>query len=776
MASCSSPPKKRPKLSLKFMRKDRRPVTDDDAVSQREGSARVRRNSAPNGQSSSTSSSVTTDPLSTQTPSSKEHQLEVSVRCPPPPFAGLQNLGNTCYLNSVLQALRFCPGFCPGLDRLVGAWERVTEQTRVEEGGGDEDPLTRCGQEMHFVLHLKKLYDKMSAKEADYISSPSSDTTISLSPDEVLETVRDLNPMFQGFLQHDSQELLCCLLSYVLDACQKLKKQLVKLRPPSPLLGQSHRAACIHSRDRDSPRSYAVPESGPCVRGGQEELVALAEDCRGTVKMENMTGMPRRNGKLDVNSSVCDQEAYTVTGEGDRCGDMKNGKATPRGRARNASNDSVMNSTTKSLSLDGKTNGNMVNGFNHSSPDSSETTKVCNQVHNASGKKKRLGKFRMAPSQQTLFDAFTSHKKEVLPPNGLRKDLENGTNGQGNGVDGKTNGLSESCELVDHGQTIHPGQTNESNKTKAQSAQPFPGSNSGDFTEPKMMPSRQSMVVVSQESPSGPPETGEMDEPTSWAKTTERDLEVIRGLFQGALLLRTRCNECENYSERREEFQDISLPVRSIPRCTRDEEDAGVPGVSPVDLSLSWAISEFACVERLTDDNKYFCEHCHHHAEAERSMLFGELPPVLTIHLKRFSALSGFLTADSTVSKVNDHLATPLSLCLSQWCAKQCQQLHCQYNLCAVVMHSGVSSSSGHYITYVRIPDCPLESYETADPGIGANSESSQPRWGKFDDEKVSLLTQQELAASVLHPVSGSGSAATPYLLFYRQVQEPDID
>ena len=126
--------------------------------------------------------------------------------------------------------------------------------------------------------------------------------------------------------------------------------------------------------------------------------------------------------------------------------------------------------------------------------------------------------------------------------------------------------------------------------------------------------------------------------------------------------------------------------------------------------------------------------------------------------------------------KVNDHLATPLWLRLSQWCAKQCRQLNSVYGLCAVVMHSGVSSSSGHYISYVQIPGWPGARGQGGpgdQPGPGGR-DWGDPRWGKFDDEKVCLLSQQEMAASVLHPVSSSGSAATPYLLFYRRVEEAD--
>lgn len=35
----------------------------------------------------------------------------------------------------------------------------------------------------------------------------------------------------------------------------------------------------------------------------------------------------------------------------------------------------------------------------------------------------------------------------------------------------------------------------------------------------------------------------------------------MESLFQGQLVLRTRCLECESFTERREDFQDISVPV-----------------------------------------------------------------------------------------------------------------------------------------------------------------------------------------------------------------------
>lgn len=47
-------------------------------------------------------------------------------------------------------------------------------------------------------------------------------------------------------------------------------------------------------------------------------------------------------------------------------------------------------------------------------------------------------------------------------------------------------------------------------------------------------------------------------------------------MFQGKLVLRTRCLECERYTERREDFQNISVPVQEdepqSPDCSPESE------------------------------------------------------------------------------------------------------------------------------------------------------------------------------------------------------------
>lgn len=54
---------------------------------------------------------------------------------------------------------------------------------------------------------------------------------------------------------------------------------------------------------------------------------------------------------------------------------------------------------------------------------------------------------------------------------------------------------------------------------------------------------------------------------------------------------------------------------------------------------------------------------------------------------------------------MNTPLQTPLSLTLDEWCTRPSSAKGQRYQLFAVVMHSGVTISSGHYTAYVRMSD-----------------------------------------------------------------------
>ena len=211
----------------------------------------------------------------------------------------------------------------------------------------------------------------------------------------------------------------------------------------------------------------------------------------------------------------------------------------------------------------------------------------------------------------------------------------------------------------------------------------------------------------------------------------------LSALFEGKLVFQTRCFDCDHHTGRTEPFLHVTVPVTS-------QELPGFPPAPPqhtcsssaATVSLSWCLSRFMRQEHLTGDNKFWCENCRHLVEAERSILFSDLPTILTLHLNRFSVQKW-----GTVSKVANSVAVPLSLCFRPWSTQDCPTRHSVYRLHAVVLHSGSSCHSGHYTTLVQT-------------GEG---------WLHCDDETVTVISDtavQELMSPI--PVS-----ASPYILFY---------
>jgi ubiquitin carboxyl-terminal hydrolase 47 len=73
------------------------------------------------------------------------------------------------------------------------------------------------------------------------------------------------------------------------------------------------------------------------------------------------------------------------------------------------------------------------------------------------------------------------------------------------------------------------------------------------------------------------------------------------------------------------QFMDLSLPIMN-------EFGTGV-----LNSSVEMALENFIKPEKLEGDNKYLCEVCAKKVNAEKGLKLTNCPPVLTLHLARFT-------------------------------------------------------------------------------------------------------------------------------------------
>nr|XP_014340498.1 PREDICTED: ubiquitin carboxyl-terminal hydrolase 35 [Latimeria chalumnae] len=195
-------------------------------------------------------------------------------------------------------------------------------------------------------------------------------------------------------------------------------------------------------------------------------------------------------------------------------------------------------------------------------------------------------------------------------------------------------------------------------------------------------------------------------------------------------------------------------------------------------------INFFLSPEMLTGDNKYYCEMCASLQDAEKVVEVSEAPCYLILTLLRFS----FDLKVMKRRKIIDNVYVPLVLKLpvrvsgkesphkpsgiylykkTKPAYSGSNYISVIYDLCSVVVHSGISSESGHYYCYAR------EGLGTNGEGLISNgiqnvtSESqadSGSQWYLFNDTRVSFSSFESVSN-----VTSYLPKDTAYVLFYRQ-------
>uniref|UniRef100_A0A670YRR7 ubiquitinyl hydrolase 1 n=1 Tax=Pseudonaja textilis TaxID=8673 RepID=A0A670YRR7_PSETE len=161
-------------------------------------------------------------------------------------------------------------------------------------------------------------------------------------------------------------------------------------------------------------------------------------------------------------------------------------------------------------------------------------------------------------------------------------------------------------------------------------------------------------------------------------------------------------------------------------------------------FTLEQCLNLFTKPEVLAPEEAWYCPKCKQHREASKQLMLWRLPNILIIQLKRFSFRS-FIWRD----KINDMVDFPVrSLDLSKFCIgqKDEQQLP-MYDLYAVINHYG-GMIGGHYTAYARLPS-------------DKNSQRSDVGWRLFDDSTVTTVDESQVVTRYA------------YVLFYRRRNSP---
>ncbi|XVF38002.1 hypothetical protein REPUB_Repub20aG0060100 [Reevesia pubescens] len=160
--------------------------------------------------------------------------------------------------------------------------------------------------------------------------------------------------------------------------------------------------------------------------------------------------------------------------------------------------------------------------------------------------------------------------------------------------------------------------------------------------------------------------------------------------------------------EGKSQLEDASLMKSnsSVSKSCGEEQFGGIQAVDSCNVENHSGNDKFQqsyshmaenCQSRESDDEEIDSEHVKVKRNARKRVLINKAPPILTIHLKRFSQ-----DARGRLSKLNGHVNFRESLDLRPYVDPRCEDRdNCFYRLVGVVEHSG-TMRGGHYIAYVR--------------------------------------------------------------------------
>ncbi|KAL4436015.1 hypothetical protein ABPG74_022250 [Tetrahymena malaccensis] len=203
----------------------------------------------------------------------------------------------------------------------------------------------------------------------------------------------------------------------------------------------------------------------------------------------------------------------------------------------------------------------------------------------------------------------------------------------------------------------------------------------------------------------------------------------LEEIFGGILTTQTTCLNCQKITERDEPFLDLSLDM-------------------VLNSSLTHCVKKLSEIEKMSGDDKFFCNTCNSKHDAEKQMLVKKLPQTLICHLKRFK----YDDRLNRMIKLFWKVAFPLELKLTPNYIppdkqnKHDSQIEMNYQLNSVIIHHGQGLSIGHYTALIKKTDS----------------------WYLYDDEQITQVDE----FNVYDYFGSNNNPSCAYMLFYQQKQD----
>lgn len=291
---------------------------------------------------------------------------------------------------------------------------------------------------------------------------------------------------------------------------------------------------------------------------------------------------------------------------------------------------------------------------------------------------------------------------------------------------------------------------------------------------------------------------------------------LIEEKFGGKMSTTVKCLNCGQESKKEETFMDLPLafPEYSASYVGQKSLAGGDSRMSTGQSSQSHSVPQSAanedrnCLhlndllkhflksEKLSDDNKYYCDNCGGLQEGERKIRLMETPEYLILTLLRFSYDAKLQSRSKVFREVKypKTLLVPIndeehqsgtrprrdsfrSVVASQ--LESCgvdMDVDCAdvYSLCSVVIHSGTSSDCGHYYCYARHTDTSTLDILNDNSVEKRNSEDDidflEDKWYLFNDSRVSYASYSSFCN-----VSQRFTKDTAYVLIYKKMTEDQL-